>query len=90
MAVSQSDTVPFQNESPPHFKLAHYVDQRESESRNFSNLATLSERAARCKTIGMSLSLILVAVQILVAIFALIRESGEDERFEGDTLAYRS
>jgi hypothetical protein len=38
----------------------------------------------------MSLSLILVAVQILIAIFALIRESGEDERFEGDTLAYRS
>jgi hypothetical protein len=39
---------------------------------------------------GMTLSLILVAVQILIAIFALIRESGEDKRFEGDTLAYRS
>jgi hypothetical protein len=38
----------------------------------------------------MSLSMILVAVQILVAIFALIRESGEDKRFEGEALEYRS
>jgi hypothetical protein len=38
----------------------------------------------------MSLSLILVAVQILIAVFALIRESGEDKRFEGDALDYRS
>jgi hypothetical protein len=43
-----------------------------------------------CKTIGMNLTLILVAVQIVVAIFALIRESGEDKRFEGDALEYRS
>jgi hypothetical protein len=38
----------------------------------------------------MSLTLILVAVQILVAVFAFIRESGEDKRFEGDALSYRS
>jgi hypothetical protein len=38
----------------------------------------------------MSLSLILFAVQILVMIFALVRESGEDERFAGDKLSYRS
>jgi len=38
----------------------------------------------------MSLSLILVAVQILVAIFALIREYGEDKRVEGEALEYRS
>lgn len=38
----------------------------------------------------MSLSLILVAVQILAAVFALVRESGEDERFEGEALEYRS
>jgi hypothetical protein len=38
----------------------------------------------------MNLSLILFAVQILVTIFALVRESGEDERFAGDTLSYRS
>jgi hypothetical protein len=39
---------------------------------------------------GMSLSLILFAMQILVTMFALVRESGEDKRFEGDTLSYRS
>jgi hypothetical protein len=38
----------------------------------------------------MSLSLILFAVQILVTVFALVHESGEDERFTGDTLSYRS
>ena len=37
----------------------------------------------------MTFSLILVAIQIAVAIFTLIRESGEDARFE-DKLDYRS
>ncbi len=56
----------------------------------FNDLAALLQRAAGCESIGMSLSLILFAVQILVTIFALVRESGEDERFAGDTLSYRS
>jgi hypothetical protein len=38
----------------------------------------------------MNLSLILFALQILVTVIALIRESGEDERFAGDKLGYRS
>jgi hypothetical protein len=38
----------------------------------------------------MNLSLILFALQLLVTVTALIRESGEDERFAGDKLGYRS
>jgi hypothetical protein len=38
----------------------------------------------------MNLPLILFTLQVLVTVFALIRESGEDERFAGDKLAYRS
>jgi hypothetical protein len=38
----------------------------------------------------MNLSLILFALQILVTVIALIRESGEDEPFAGDKLGYRS
>jgi hypothetical protein len=38
----------------------------------------------------MTLSLILLAAQVLVTVFALLSESGEDPRFEGDKLAYRS
>jgi hypothetical protein len=45
---------------------------------------------AGCKSIGMNLSLLVFTLQILVTIFALICESGEDERFAGDKLGYRS
>lgn len=38
----------------------------------------------------MTLSLILLAAQILVTVIALVRESGEDPRFEGDKLGFRS
>lgn len=38
----------------------------------------------------MSLSLIFFFIQVLVTIFALVRESGEDPRFAGDKLIYRS
>jgi hypothetical protein len=38
----------------------------------------------------MSLSIILFAVQLLVTVTSLIREWGEDERFAGDKLGYRS
>jgi hypothetical protein len=38
----------------------------------------------------MTLSLILLAAQILITVIALVRESGEDPRFEGDKLMYRS
>jgi hypothetical protein len=39
---------------------------------------------------GMTISLILLAAQVLVTVFALVRESGEDPRFAGDKLGYRS
>ncbi len=38
----------------------------------------------------MNLSIIIFALQILVTVFALIHDSGEDERFAGDKLGYRS
>jgi hypothetical protein len=37
----------------------------------------------------MNLPLMLLTLQVLVTVFALIRESGEDERFAGDKLGYR-
>jgi len=50
----------------------------------------LELRHAKCFFKGMTLSLILLAAQVLVMIFALVRESGEDPRFEGEKLMYRS
>jgi len=38
----------------------------------------------------MNLSLILFTLQLLVTVFAFVRESGEDESFAGDKLGYRS
>jgi hypothetical protein len=38
----------------------------------------------------MSFLLILLGVQVIVAAFAFFRESGKDERFDGDKLEYRS
>jgi len=38
----------------------------------------------------MNFWLILLAAQIVIAAFALFRESGEDKRFAGDKLGFRS
>lgn len=38
----------------------------------------------------MSFWLILFAAQIIVTVFALVRESGKDARFEGEKLGFRS
>ena len=38
----------------------------------------------------MNLWTILLAVQILVALFALVREGGKDSRYEDEKLDYRS
>jgi hypothetical protein len=38
----------------------------------------------------MNLSLILFTLQVLVTVFTLLRESGEDESFAGNKLGYRS
>jgi hypothetical protein len=45
---------------------------------------------AKCESSGMNVSLIVFAVQVLVSVFSLLRESGEDESFAGDKLGYRS
>lgn len=39
---------------------------------------------------GMSICFLLLAAQVLVAVVAMLRESGKDERFEGEKLGYRS
>jgi hypothetical protein len=38
----------------------------------------------------MTLTLILVGMQIALLLVSLLRESGEDSRFEGDKLTFRS
>jgi len=38
----------------------------------------------------MIFCVILIGIQLLVALGSIIRESGEDERFQGDKLQYRS
>jgi len=38
----------------------------------------------------MTLTLIVVALQVIVMLFSVVRESGEDTRFEGDKLTFRS
>jgi hypothetical protein len=44
----------------------------------------------KCKFKGMTLSIMLLAAQIIFSAVALFRESREDARFEGDKLIYRS
>ena len=38
----------------------------------------------------MTLTLVLVGLQIVALLVSLIRERGEDTRFEGEKLAFRS
>lgn len=38
----------------------------------------------------VNIGLIVLAAQAVVVIFALLRERGEDERFAGDKLGFRS
>jgi hypothetical protein len=38
----------------------------------------------------MTLTLIVIALQAVVMLISLLRESGEDSRFEGDKLTFRS
>ena len=47
-------------------------------------------RLRACLIKGMNIWLIVLAVQVVAAVIALVKESGEDERFEGDKLGYRS
>jgi hypothetical protein len=38
----------------------------------------------------MSISIIIVALQIVITLLALVCESGEDPKFAGEKLGYRS
>lgn len=44
----------------------------------------------RCCIESMTLTLVVIALQVVVMLVALIRESGEDARFEGDKLTFHS
>jgi hypothetical protein len=56
----------------------------------FNSLDNVSRGVATCESSGMNLSLVVFALQVLVSVFSLLRESGEDESFAGDKLGYRS
>jgi hypothetical protein len=56
----------------------------------FSNLERIFVRRGACLYQGMSFWMILFAAQIVVTAFAFFRESGRDNRFEGDKLGFRS
>jgi len=44
----------------------------------------------RCLSMGMTILLILLTIQVLITLLALVFETGEDSSFEGDKLMYRS
>ncbi|MBV8897425.1 MAG: hypothetical protein JO051_12995, partial [Acidobacteriaceae bacterium] len=48
----------------------------------FSNLAVTPHWRAACPIKGMTLMLIVIALQVVVTLVSLLRESGEDARFE--------
>ena len=56
----------------------------------FRSLAIGSGWRTGCLIRGMTLTLIVIALQVVVTLVALLRESGEDTRFEGDKLTFRS
>jgi hypothetical protein len=63
---------------------------RAAAFEQIQQLTSVETRCLKCKSIGMTLSLILLAAQIIFTAVALFRGSGEDARFEGDKLIYRS
>ena len=58
--------------------------------RIFNNLRQHPRRQAACSSKGMSFWLILLTAQVVVMLFAVVRESGKDKRFEGEKLGFRS
>ena len=59
-------------------------------SSGFSNLACDAQWRSPCFFKGMNFWLIFLAAQVVLGVIVLILESGEDKRFEGDKLNYRS
>lgn len=56
----------------------------------FLSFQQLTLRQSSCTSKGMNLALIVLAAQLIVVVVAMFRESGEDERFAGDKLGFRS
>ena len=55
-----------------------------------NNLAGSFLWTATCLLKGMTLTLIVIALQALAMLVTAVRESGNDARFEGDKLTFRS
>ena len=63
----------------------------QQEGLGFVPLLYLFQRPRICQFVSvMIFCVILIGIQLLVALGSIIRESGEDERFQGDKLQYRS
>jgi hypothetical protein len=45
---------------------------------------------AACLQKGMTMTLVLIGMQLALLLVSLLRESGEDTRFQGDKLTFRS
>src|SRR5579875_3703554 len=96
--VANPASVPFrdQNGTPisywyaPAFQSGNETFRRPSRVFVISNLAAGRLRRNACLSKGMSIWLILLAVQVVVTIYAFARKSGATNRFEEDRLAYRS
>jgi hypothetical protein len=56
----------------------------------FIYIRTARTGRSACLIKGMNIWLTVLVVQVIAAVVALVRESGEDKRFEGDKLGYRS
>jgi hypothetical protein len=56
----------------------------------FNGLPGLASWSTKCEGVGMSIWVILFSLQVIVTVFALLRESGNDAQFEGDKLDFRS
>ena len=78
------------SETPSSFQIGTRPTPRLIYSFTISNLGNLETRSYACLIQGMSICFLLLAAQVVVAVIAFARESGKDERFEGDKLGYRS
>jgi hypothetical protein len=73
-----------------------WVDLKQAVQRSrpcsfvFSQLRAVLVRQARCKTKGMNICLAILGLQLVAFVISLLRESGEDTRFSGEKLIYRS
>ncbi len=58
--------------------------------QKFSRFSITYERHGSCFIQGMMITMILIGAQLVLMLVSLLRDSGEDTRFEGDKLTFRS